>query len=232
MNRDDFAQALCSARASGPEAMQALAEQQLPLVGMMVRRFPAHGESKEELYQQGVIGLMKALRQFDPSRGTAFSTYAAALILGEMRMLHRLDAPIHIPRTETDMRHHIRQTEAALTAQLNRPPNITELAAELGMEPAELMLHMEDITVASTDAVTPGGTPLADILPDPEDWQRRVELRDILSRLPEKDQQLVLLRHRFGLTQSEAGQRLGMTQMQVSRREMVIRTLLERALAE
>lgn len=232
MNRDDFAQALCSARTSGPEAMQALAEQQLPLVGMMVRRFPAHGESKEELYQQGVIGLMKALRQFDPSRGTAFSTYAAALILGEMRMLHRLDALIHIPRTETDMRHHIRQTEAALTAQLNRPPNITELAAELGMEPAELMLHMEDISVASTDAATPGGTPLADILPDPEDWQKRVELRDILSRLPEKDQQLVLLRHRVGLTQSEAGQHLGMTQMQVSRREKVIRTLLERALAE
>lgn len=232
MIAEDFTQTLTVARTSGPEAMQALAEQHLPLVGMLVRRFPATGESREELYQQGVIGLMKALRQFDPSRGTAFSTYAAALILGEMRMLHRQDAPLHIPRTELDLRRRIRQTEATLTAQRNRSPTVTELAAALSMEPAELMLHMDSITVTSTDAESPGGRPIADILPDPEDWQKRIELRDILSRLPDKDRQLVLLRHRFGLTQTEAGHRLGMTQMQVSRRERIIRTLLARALAE
>lgn len=232
MTAEDFAQALAAARSSGPETMQALAEEHLPLVGTMVRRFPAAGESREELYQQGVVGLMKALRQFDPTRGTAFSTYAAALILGEMRMLRRQDVPLHIPRTELDLRRRIRQTEAALTARTNRSPTVTELSAALGMEPAELMLHMESITVASTDAESPGGAPLADILPDPEDWQQRIELRDILSRLPEKDQQLVLLRHRAGLTQAEAGRRLGMTQMQISRRERIIRTLLERALAE
>ena len=65
---------------------------------------------------------------------------------------------------------------------------------------------------------------------DPE--QMRIELRDILARLPEMDRQLILLRHRAGLTQAQAGQRLGLTQMQVSRREAIIRTLLRRALAE
>lgn len=232
MSAEDFVQALTAARTSGPEAMQALAEQHLPLVGMMVRRFPASCATKEELYQQGVIGLMKALRQFDPARGTAFSTYAAALVLGEMRMLQRQDVPVHMPRTEHDLRRRIRQMEDALSARLCRSPSVTELADALGMEPAELMLHMEDITVTSTDAESPGGRPLADILPDPEDWQKRIELRDILSRLPEKDQRLILLRHRVGLTQSEAGQRLGMTQMQVSRREKIIRALLKRALVE
>lgn len=232
MNHEDFAHALTLARSSGPEAMQALAEKHLPLVGMMVRRFPAFGESREELYQQGVIGLMKALRQFDPTRGTAFSTYAAALILGEMRMLHRQRTAMTVPRSEQELRQRIRHAEDALSARLQRAPSVTELANELHMEPAELMLHMEDITVVSTDAAYPGGKPLADILPDPEDWQKRVELRDILARLPTMDRQLILLRHRVGLTQSEAGQRLGMTQMQVSRREKVIRTLLKRALAE
>lgn len=232
MSAEDFAQALTTARASGPEAMQALAEQHLPLVGMLVRRFPATGESREELYQQGVIGLMKALRHFDPARGTAFSTYAAALILGEMRMLHRQDTPLHIPRPEVELRRRIRHTEAALATALHRSPTVTELAAELCMEPTELMLHMGDLSVTSTDAESPGGRPIANILPDPEDWQRRIELRDILSRLPEKDRQLVLLRHRVGLTQADAGRRLGMTQMQVSRREKIIRTLLARALAE
>ena len=232
MNHEDFAHALILARSSGPEAMQALAEKHLPLVGMMVRRFPALGESREELYQQGVIGLMKALRQFDPTRGTAFSTYAAALILGEMRMLHRQRTAMTVPRREQELRQRIRHAEDALSARLQRAPSVAELANELHMEPAELMLHMEDITVVSTDAASPGGKPLADILPDPEDWQKRVELRDILARLPTMDRQLILLRHRVGLTQSEAGQRLGMTQMQVSRREKVIRALLKRSLAE
>ena len=228
----DFTAEWQQARASGPEAMQALAEKQLPLVGMLAKRFPAGFGSREELYQQGVVGLMKALRRYDPAHGTAFSTYAAAMILGEMRMLRRMDEPIHIPRTEMALRRQLQRTEDALSAKLGRDPTVTELAGALHMDPAELMLHMEKISVASTDALSPGGTALADMLPDPEDWQERVELRDILSRLPEADRKLILLRHRMGLTQAEAGQRLGMTQMQVSRREKIIRTLLKRALAE
>ena len=99
------------------------------------------------------------------------------------------------------------------------------------MDAAELTLHT-DVQMTSTDALTDSGTPLSDLLPDPEDWQTRLELRDVLSRLPEMDQRLILLRHRMGLTQTEAGQRLGMTQMQVSRREQIIRTLLRRSLAD
>lgn len=228
----DFTQELLQARESGQEAMQALAEKHLPLVGAMVRRFPSCTASREELYQQGVIGLMKAFRRFDPSQGTSFSTYAAALILGEMRMLQRLDTPIHLPRTEVELRRRISRAAAALTAALQREPNVAELADAMHMDAAELMLHMEEISVTSTDAQNEGGTALSDILSDPEDWQRRIELRDILARLPETDQHLLLLRHRVGLTQAQAGQRLGMTQMQVSRREAIIRTLLKRALAE
>lgn len=228
----DFTAELLKARRSGPESIQALAEKHLPLVGAMVRRFPQTSTSREELYQQGVVGLMKALNRFDPTRGTAFSTYAAAMILGEMRMLQRKTAPIHIPRTESELRRRIRQAEAHLAAKLHREPTITELADILHMDAAELTLHMEEISVASTDTESPGGTTLSELLPDPEDWQKRIELRDILARLPEADQQLILLRFRIGLTQTQAGQRLGMTQIQVSRREAIIRTLLKRALAE
>lgn len=227
-----FTQELLAARASGQEALKALAEKHLPLVGAMVKRFPPGYGPPEELYQQGVIGLMKALRRFDPDRGTAFSTYAAAMILGEMRMLRRLDAPIHLPRTSLDWRRRIRQAETALTHQLGRKPTVSELASSLQTDAAELMLRMERVSVSSMDAPSPGGTPFAELLPDPQDWQRRIELRDILSRLPQKDRQLILLRHRVGMTQTQAGQRLGMTQMQVSRREAIIRTLLRRSLAE
>lgn len=228
----DFTQELLHARAEGQAALQALAEKHLPLVGAMVRRFPSGPFSREELYQQGVIGLMKALRQYDPARGTAFSTYAAALIWGEMRMLHRTEAPLHIPRTETALRRRIRQTEAELAGALHREPTVNELSAALHMDAAELVLHMDELSVASTDAESPGGSALADVLPDPDDWETRLELRDIFAKLPALDRQLILLRHRVGLTQAQTGQRLGMTQMQVSRREAIIRTLLKRALAE
>ena len=231
MTTADFAHALAQARQEGGAALQALAERHLPLVGLALRRYPDTGQDREELYQQGVIGLMKALRGFDPSRGTAFSTYAVTMILGEMRMLRRLDAPVHIPQRDAALFRQIRQAQDVLTARLHRDPTITELAKELNMDAAELTLHT-DVQMTSTDALTDSGTPLSDLLPDPEDWQTRLELRDVLSRLPEMDQRLILLRHRMGLTQTEAGRRLGMTQMQVSRREQIIRTLLRRSLAE
>lgn len=228
---EDFTRELLTAREAGSEAVQALAEKHLPLVGMLVKRFPGEG-NREELYQQGVVGLMKALRRFNPDRGTSFSTYAAAMILGEMRMLRRQEAILHIPRPEEELRRRIHQAESRLTSLFHREPTMTELAAELRMDPAELALHMDQISVSSTDAQSHEGTPLSEWLADPEDWQKRIELRDILARLPEQDRRLLLLRHRSGLTQAQAGQRLGMTQMQVSRREKIIRTLLKRALTE
>ena len=207
-------------------ALQVQAEQHLPLVRALARRFPAN-LPREDLFQQGVVGLMKALQRFDNTRGTAFSTYAVPFILGEMRLLLRQQFPLHIPRPERELRLRIRRAEESLTAQLGRESTLNELAATLDMDISDLLLHLEEISVASTD-----DEERAPILPDPEDWQKRLELRDILARLPDMDQQLILLRHRAGLTQREAGQRLGMTQMQVSRREKIIRDLLRRAMAE
>lgn len=228
----DFTSVLAQARQEGKSGLQRLAEEHLPLVGAMVRRMPSSPWTKEELYQQGVIGLMKALSRFDPAKGTAFSTYAAAMILGEMRMLHRMESPLHIPRTEAVLRRQIQQAESELIRTLRREPTVPELADALHMDAAELILHLDAITVTSTDAASPGGTAFGELLPAPDDWQQCIELRDILQRLPEADQQLILLRFRLGMTQTEAGKRLGMTQMQVSRRERIIRTLLKRALAD
>ena len=207
-------------------ALQCQAEQHLPLVRALAQRFPEQ-MSREDLFQQGVVGLMKALQRFDSTRETAFSTYAVPFILGEMRLLLRQQSPLHIPRPERELRLRIRRAEELLTVHLGRSPTIDELAGRMHMDISDLLLHLEEISVASTD-----DEERVPILPDPEDWQTRLELRDILARLPEMDQQLILLRHRAGLTQGEAGQRLGMTQMQVSRREKIIRDLLRRALAE
>ncbi len=222
-----FAAQLLQARQSGREAMQALAENHLPLVATMVRRFPSSCHEREELYQQGCIGLMKALARYDPGMGTAFSTYAAAMILGEMRSLCRLDAPIHIPRGLREKRCRIRRAQEHLTRSLGREPTISELASLLRMEPAELAMDMEQITVSSADTAT--GQSLVELLPDVTDWETRLLLRDMLSRLPKADQRLLMLRLRLGKTQAETARVLGMTQVQVSRREHAIRQQLQRA---
>lgn len=218
--------ALMTARAQGRSAMQAFAEQHLPLVAMMVRRCPKDGREPEEMYQQGCIGLMKALARYDPSRGTTFSTYAASMILGEMRMLTRLNAPIHIPRPEREQRQRLRRAMETLTAHLGREPTITELASLLRMDASELVFLMDEVTVSSTDALSAQGTALHEHLPDGDDWLQRLELRDLLSHLSEQDRKLMQLRYAEGLSQAETARRLGMTQVQVSRRETVLRRLL------
>ena len=207
---------------------KALAEDHLPLVAAMVRRFPRYDREREELYQQGCVGLMKALARYDASLGTAFSTYAAAMILGEMRMLSRLDMPVHIPRRDRELRGRLRRAESMLTARLGREPTVQELAQVLRVDPTELVLAMEEITVTSMDAMTAAGTPMTELLPDPDDWMSRLLMRDLLSRLPERDRKLLLLRYRYGLTQTATAKRLHMTQVQVSRREMQLKAELKK----
>ncbi len=232
MTQSDFRPSLLAAQEKGRAAMQAVAENHLPLVAAMVRRFSSGLYEREELYQQGCIGLMKALARYRPEWGVAFATYAVPLILGEMRNLPRQNAPIHISRTHQEQQRRLRRAMETMTNTLHREPTVPELASALRMDAAELVLLMEDITVTSTDAETENGTPLSETLPDPEDWLARVEMRDLISRLPEGDQRLLHLRYIEGLSQREAGMRLGLTQVQVSRREKIIRALLRQALAD
>lgn len=209
--------------------MQNIAEQNLPLVGLMVRRFAHHNADPEELYQQGCIGLMKAIARYDPAYGTAFSTYAAAMILGEMRMLCRSSPAVHIPRREREQRLRIRKMQEELTRRLEREPNVQELAEALHMDAEEMVFMLEDITVASADAASDSGTSLLDSIADEDDWQQRLELRDLISRLPAPDRRLMLLRHVHCLSQAETAKLLRLTQVQVSRRERELKCRLKQA---
>lgn len=232
-DRQEFAQQLYRARAEGRQAVAALAEQHLPLVGMLVGRFPLRGREPEELYQQGCVGLMKALARYDPDYGVTFSTYAAAMILGEMRMLSRLDAPMHIPRRDRELHQRIHRTQRMLTASLGREPTVQEVAAALRMEPAELVLAMEEIRVVPLEQpLSPRGGTLLDRLSAEDGWMDRLLLRDMITRLPREDQRLLLLRYHLSKTQAETARTLGMTQVQVSRRESAIKAALRRSWQE
>lgn len=217
MTQDAFAKAL-------PDELQALSERHLPLVRMLSGRFANHGIDREDLFQQGCIGLMKAVRGYDASYGVAFSTYAVPLILGEMRMLCRSNSAIHIPRTIRERKSRLHQTQSALTQQLGREPTVSELSHALSIEPAELTLLMEEVTVSSLDASrTEDGGTLADTLADETNpWLDRLMFYDLLARLPRDDQTLLKLRYRNGLSQTEVAKRLGVHQSYVSRHETAL----------
>ena len=197
---------------------------------MLCRRFAPLDREWEELYQQGCIGLMKAVNRFDPAMGVKFSTYAVPLILGEMRALTRLSAPCHIPRSDRELRAKVRRAEAMLRQEKHQEPTVSELAQVLRMAPAELTLAMESITTVSLDAPVAAGTthPLTEVIPDPESdaWMNRILLRDLLDRLPQREQKLLYLRWRMGQTQAETARALGMTQVQVSRAELKLKARL------
>ncbi len=196
---------------------------------MLCRRFAPLDREWEELYQQGCVGFMKAVNRFDPAMGVKFSTYAVPVILGEMRTLTRISAPCHIPRQDRELRARVRRAEALLRQQNHREPTVTELAMALRMDPAELTLAMEEIATVPLDAPLGGSThPVAELIPDPqgESWLNKLLLQDMLERLPQRERKLLYLRWRQGLTQAETARALGMTQVQVSRAEMRLKSRL------
>ncbi len=179
----------------------------LPLVDALVARFPCAGREREELYQQGCRGLIKALSRYDPEDDTRFPAFAARVILSELRALCRSDAPAYAQSRRRTIRCRVRKAESLLTAALRREPTIDELAAALRASPWELALTLE--AVAPLPVCHP--QPLPNAVPASREARR-----------------LMLLRLRYGLTQAEAGHRLGLSQVQVSRRESALKDCLAR----
>ena len=202
------------------------AESYLWLVLVLLRRFPHKSCDTEDLYQQGCLGLMKAISRYDPSYGTSFRAYAASMIIGEMRMLSRISAPIHVPRTDREIRIRLKRAINLLTGQLFRSPTIDELAMLMKMEPTDLAMLMEEVSVISADTETESGSDMWEYLPASDQWVNMIELRDIIQHLPVQDQQLLHYRYFEGLSQTETAKRLMMTQIQVSRRERVLQKIL------
>jgi len=219
---------IAAIRAGDQEALNEMVKAHIPLVKACIRRFQGCGRDMEELYQQGCLGLLKACRRFDPAYQVCFSTYAVPLILGEVRRFLRDDQPIHLVRQDKERLARLPSLTARLTRSLGREPTVNELALNLRMEPAELMLLMESRhTPLSLDYEQPGERSYSEKLAEPESWLDMLLLKDMLQRLAPQDRKLVYLRFKAGKTQAQTAQALGVSQVQVSRLERRIRAALK-----
>jgi len=203
----------------------AFTEANLGLVRSLVRRYVGRGVEYDDLYQAGCMGLVKAVDGFDASRGLRFSTYAVPVILGEMRRLFRDGGAVKVSRGLKDLGRRAERANAAYQAEHGCQPTISRLAAILGVpveEAAEAVCaaqHPVSLTVSDD-----GGDEQFDVSTESFDISLVdiLALRQAVCRLCDADREIVRLRYYGGKTQTETASRLGMTQVQVSRREKKI----------
>lgn len=215
---------LSAAKEGNTQATEALLEANSGLIWSIVRRYCGRGVEGEDLYQLGCVGFLKALKTFDEAYGTRFSTYAVPKISGEIRRFLRDDGPIKLSRSVKERSQLIRTAREALTHRLGREPHLSELSAETGLLPEEIAetdLASEEVS-SLQQSIGEDGLALQDVVYDPEAEEKKLELlslREAVSRLPKKEQEVIALRYYRGLTQSVSARILGVSQVQVSRLE-------------
>ena len=208
-------------------------QENIGLVHACAKRFKGRGMEYDDLFQAGCLGLVKAVDHFDESRGLKFSTYAVPVILGEMRRLFRDGGAVKVGRSLKELSIRASRKAAEFAEKEGRSPTVGELAELLGVEPAEAAqaLGAAQMPLSLTASEEDGGGQM-DISVEGEDEKiaELLSLKQVLKELPPRDQNIIYFRYYKHRTQTETAQALGMTQVQVSRREKVILQELRRKL--
>lgn len=195
----------------------------LGLVGSCASRFLGKGIEYEDLYSAGCIGLIHAADRFDETLGFAFSTYAVPAILGEIKRIFRDEGSVKISRSLKEKARVLRLAAEKFEKENGTEPTVSELSKILGIDDAETaeLLCVAYPVVSLTEG---DGEKQADI-PDFDMYSyidNKISVQKALETLPENDKKLIYLRYFDELTQSKTAQKLGISQVQVSRREKII----------
>ncbi len=207
-------------------AREELVQRHLPLVRSLARRFAGRGESLEDLEQVGAIGLIKAIDRFEMSREVALTSYATPNVVGEIKRHFRdRGSAIRIPRNLKELSAKLGKAMEHLTAVQGRSPTIAELAAELDTTPEQVLEALEAGSARSTVSLS-GGTDADDLDPmeivgeEDEGYDRvddRTSLEPAIGTLPHREREILRMRFEEGMTQSQIAERVGVSQMHVSR---------------
>ena len=197
------------------------AEDNLGLVHLCANKFRGRGIEYEDLYSAGCIGLLKAVRAFDSCRGVKFSTYAVPVILGEIKRLFRDGGTVRVSRSLKELSLKIQRLCTEFRQLNGREPTVSELALLSGADEAdvsEALCVSQPVLSLTSGGEDEGQIDIPSEAPDGEIVDI-LALRQIMSGLEENERALLELRYFRGLTQTKTAQALGMTQVQVSRRE-------------
>lgn len=199
----------------------------LRLVLSVVQRFANRGEGMDDLFQVGVIGLIKAIDNFNTELNVRFSTYAVPMIIGEIRRFLRDNSSIRVSRSLRDTAYKAMQVKEKLTNKYNKEPTIEQIANELNMKKSDVVIALESIVdpVSLYEPVyNDGGDTIfvMDQIGDnstDSDWVDEIMIKDKLHNLDEREHKILYMRFMQGKTQMETAQEIGISQAQVSRLE-------------
>lgn len=199
-------------------------EKNLGLVHSCANRFRGRGIEYDDLFQAGCLGLVKASKNFDEEKGFAFSTYAVPVILGEIKRLFRDGGTVKIGRALKEKSRLAVMKREEISVSLGREPTVSELAEAMEIDPAEAaMLLNASSPVISLSCGDDGENQLDVPVESHEECiSDLLALRQVVSSLEERDRQIIYFRYYRNKTQSATAKELGMTQVQISRREKVI----------
>lgn len=223
---------LQKAQEGDKEVRDTLITENMGLIYMVLKRFTGRGVEQEDLFQIGVIGLMKAIDKFDVTREWSFSTYAVPMIIGEIRRFLRDDGMLHVSRQIKDNARKIAMAKEELKKRNKYEPTMQELMEATGLSAEEMLAAMEASTEvesiyqpigqASDGAVLCVIDQLEDTKKNEQELINRITVSQLLESLEERERCLIELRYMEGKTQSESAKLLGMNQVAVSRLEKKI----------
>ena len=209
-------------------ARERLVEGNLRLVLSVIQRFSGRGESADDLFQVGCVGLLKAIDNFDVNLNLRFSTYGVPMILGEIRRYLRDNSAVRVSRSMRDTAYRVLQAREKLQRDGQREPSIEQIARELDI-PREEVVFALDAIVDPVSLFEPvysesGDTvcvmdQVKDTKNTDEDWLEHIALKEAMSHLSEREQHILAMRFCDGKTQMEVSEEIGISQAQVSRLE-------------
>lgn len=226
-----------NAQAGDKQAMDEMVRSNLALVRFVAKRFRGAGREAEDIFQYGCMGLVKAIRHFNPAFSVQFSTYAVPVILGEIRRYLRDDGPMRVARSIKDNARRIAGFTERYEREQQRTPTLLEIAEATGLSAEDALLALDSLRptrslsepIGTDDHLTLGDTVGEDRT---EEIDRRILVSQLLQTLPPREREILLRRYRDGLTQTQVGQAFGMSQVQVSRLESKLLRQLREAAGE
>lgn len=228
LSREKKAELFVKIKNGDIEAREEFVQGNLRLVLSVIQRFNNRGESVDDLFQVGCIGLIKAIDNFDLSQNVQFSTYAVPMIIGEIRRYLRDNNTIRVSRSMKDIAYKALYVKEKLTNKNAKEPTIAEIAKELDLPKEDVVMSLNAIAdpVSLFEPVYHDGgeaifvmDQVKDSKNSDENWLENIALSEAMKHLSEREKHIVNLRFFQGKTQMEVADEIGISQAQVSRLE-------------
>lgn len=227
LSNDEKNELLRKIKEGDKKAKDRFVEGNLRLVLSLVQRFAGRGESMDDLFQVGCIGLIKSIDNFDLSLGLRFSTYGVPMILGEIRRYLRDNNMVRVSRATRDLAYRALTAKEQLSNEKSREPTMSEIAEALEVRKEDVVMALEAIVdpISLFEPVYSDGNDaiyVMDQVSDDrggDDWLDEILIKDAIKKLPEREKNIIELRFLEGKTQMEVAEEVGISQAQVSRLE-------------